>query len=67
MTTDRDLANNEGNCEMSGSGGENGDVGNDDGGERVLMSISQGDLGDEDALALGRSEGCSQGERSAQL
>jgi len=70
MMTNRDAADNEGNCEISGSGGgESGDVGSDDGSspmterEDVSMPTSREDTGDEASHQPAPSEGSSQGKR----
>jgi hypothetical protein len=65
--TDRDLADIEGSCKISGSEGESGDVGIDDGRERVSMLMSQEDRGDKNPCPRGLSGRCSQGERSTRL
>jgi hypothetical protein len=67
MMTDRDLADIERNCKISGSEGESGDVGIDDGRERVLMLMSQKDRWDKIPCLRELSGGCSQGERSTRL
>jgi hypothetical protein len=63
MMTDRDLANTETNCKISGGEGESGDVGIDDGRERVSMPMSQEDRGNKNPYPRELSGGCSQGER----
>jgi hypothetical protein len=67
MMTDRDLADIEGNCKISGSEGENGNVGIDDGRERVSMMMSQEDREDKNPCPRELSGSCSQGEYSTQL
>jgi hypothetical protein len=54
IMTDRDLADIE---------GESGDVGIDDGRERVSMLMSQEDRGDKNPCPRGLTGRCSQGER----
>jgi hypothetical protein len=65
--TNRDLADIKRNCKISGREGESGDVGIDDGRERVLMLMSQEDRGDKNPCPREFSGGCSQGERSTRL
>jgi hypothetical protein len=67
MMTDRDLADIEANCKISGSEGESGDVGIDDGRDRVSMLMSQEDRGDKNPCPREPSGSCSQGERSTRL
>jgi hypothetical protein len=67
MMTNRDLAGIEANCKISGSEGESGDVGIDDGRERVLMLMSQEDRGDKNPCPRELSGSCSLGERSTRF
>jgi hypothetical protein len=67
MMTDRDSADIEGNCKISGSEGESGDVGIDDGRECVSTLVSQEDRVDKNPCPRGLSGRCSQGERSTRL
>jgi hypothetical protein len=65
--TDRGLADIEGNCKISGSEGESGDVGINDGRERVSMLISQENRGDKNPCPRELSSSCSQGKHSSRL
>ena len=65
--TNRDLADIEGNCNISGSEGESGNVGIDDGREYVSMMMSQEDRGDKNPCPQGLSGRCSQGKHSTRL
>jgi hypothetical protein len=63
VITNRDLAKIKANYKISGSEGESGDFGVDDGRERVSMLISQEDRGDKNPCPRELSRSCSQGER----
>jgi hypothetical protein len=65
--TDRDLADIEANCKISGSEGESGNVGINDSRDRVSMLMSQEDRGDKNPCPREPSGSCSQGERSTRL